>query len=346
MINYEGTKMSIKKEKKMISIIIPIEHKTAYLVEALDCLSKQTYQNFEVFVTSSVEFSIPYSFARVVVNQKLAGDVAAKRNEVSKYGTGEIFVFNDDDVLTPTQYLENIVKKFKNPNVFAAAGPLLTPPNSHFMQKASGAVWESYLGMGGLGGGIHRSLRRPAHIVYDYPAANLIIRREIFEDIGGYQPGLYPGEDTKLCLDIFNKYNKGVNYDPNLFVYHHRKPLFKAYLNQIGRYGTQRGWFALSYPETSFKLLYFIPALFLLYLIFIPVLAIVNSTLVLPLLIYLILIILEGGLIMLRKGPRIAVIASLGIIATHLYYGYKFLAGFVSKLRQKMVQLTRLIQKL
>lgn len=338
--------MTSKSLRPFISVITPVETKTAYLTENLESYRKQSYKKFEVLIAASHNFKIEHNFAKVIVNKKLKGDVASKRNEIIKHGKGNIFVFNDDDVFVPQNYLKNIVKIFANSNVFAACGPLLTPPNSNFWQKASGAVWESNLGMGGLGGGTHRSLKKPKRVVYDFPAANLIVRRDIFAEVGGYEPGLYPGEDTKLCLDIYNKYKKGVNYDPKLYVYHHRKPLFKKYLTQIGRYGTQRGWFALSYPETSLKLIYFVPTIFFLYLVFLPLLFLLNIILIIPFFIYAIGLLLEGAYIARKKGVAIGATAVLGIITTHLYYGFRFLVSFIGRPVKRIIQLFKLSKNL
>lgn len=331
-------------ETGFITVIIPVEERTDYLDQALIHYARQSYKNFEVIIASTNSFSVSHPFVRVVVDKKLTGDVAAKRNQILKHGKGEIFVFNDDDVYVPQEYLAEIAKKMKNSGIVSVCGPLLTPPDDSFWQQGSGAVWESYLGS--LGAGVYRSRKLPARVVYDYPAANLAIRRKVFEKVGGFEPGLYPGEDTKLCLLIYNQYRKGINYHPELFVYHHRKPLFGGHLIQIGRYGHQRGWFTLSYPDTSLKPRYFMPALLLVYFLSLAFLSLlnfifsfqlpVNQFIWLPLGLYIFLIFIEGIIIGLRKDFKIAVIAALGIIATHLYYGWRFSRSFIDKIIQKL----------
>lgn len=330
--------MNLKKTSKpsnlFISVIIPVEKKTDYLLEALEHYSQQTYNKFELIIAASYKFTVDYPFVQVVTNKILAGDVASKRNEIIKYGKGEIFVFNDDDVFVPLNYLQTVVNMFVDREVIAACGPLLTPPNDNFRQQASGAVWESYLGS--LGAGLYRSRKFPSRIVYDYPAANLIVRKDAFEKIGGFEPGIFPGEDTKFCLLMLNKYNMGVFYHPSLYVYHHRKSLFREHLQQIGKYGHQRGWFALSYPTTSFQLRYFTPAILIVYLFILPFLLSVSSYYKIPLLIYVGLVILEFAVITVRKGYKIGLTCALGIIATHLYYGANFIKSFFGKIISKI----------
>lgn len=334
-------------KNQYISICIPVEEQTAYLKEALNAYSHQTYKQFEIIVSSTKPFFTPYSFVKVVTDKNLAADPAAKRNKVLEYGKGDIFVFNDDDTIVPPTYLENIINLFKKKEILIAGGPLLTHPDDSLRQQGSGAVWESWLGS--KGAGIYRSRLMPARIVYDYPASNLIVRQKTFREVGGFQPGIYPGEDTKLCLDIYNRFHVGVQYDPKLYVYHHRKPLFKAHLSQIGRYGSQRGRFALSFPETSFKLSYFLPSFFLLYLIctigmlLAYQLKIINFQFLLltliPLLLYLSLVLLEGTVLAIRKNISLAFLAMLGIVVTHLYYGWRFLQSFTGKLIKKLLEL-------
>lgn len=335
----------MKRNNPFLTITIPVEKKTTYLEDALCCFSKQTYQNFEVIVASSVPFVVPYRFVRVISNRKKAGDVASKRDEVLRYGKGEIFIFSDDDVMVPIHYVETVVRVFSGASVLAACGPLLTPPADPFWQQVSGAVWESYLGS--VGAGIYRSRLMSKRTVYDFPAANLIVRKQVFQKIGGFVSGIYPGEDTRLCLDILTNFNAGIHYDPELFVYHRRKAMFKDHLSQIGRYGWQRGWFALSFPKTSFKLQYFMPTIFLVYLIFILGLALLTlvlrkftilSAVYVPGILYFVLIGFEAIAIAYTKGIRIGLLAACGIAMTHIYYGYKFFVSFMLKLITKIRQ--------
>ena len=346
---------SRKESRKtpFISIIIPVEDNTAYLVENLAKLAQQTYRHFEVLVSSTQSFSVKYDFVRVIADKKLRGNVSEKRNKIVEYGHGSLYVFHDDDVFTNPNYLENVVAIFSDPTVLAAGGPLLTPVTDSFLQQGSGLVLESY--MGSMGAGTFRNRMAPSHVVYDFPAANLVMRDYVVKKLGGFESGLYPGENTKLCLKLLNEYKIGVEYSPKLAVFHHRKPLFVKHLAQIGRYGHQRGWFALSYPETSFKINYLLPSLFMIYC----GICIVGSLILLligkhgnlfflwfPFLSYGILVIGEALILTVRRNPFLALVVIPGIFLTHVYYGYRFLQSFFDKLASKIrlfISLTRKI---
>jgi len=317
-----------------VSVVIPLESKSNYLFEALASYQQQTYTNFEVIVSSNTEFKVKQKFVKLIVDKNLVGDPSSKRNKVIKYGAGDIIIFNDDDVFVPPRYLERVVKQFENPEVYGAGGPLLTPPSDDLLKSAGGLVWESFVGS--MGAGVFRSRKMKPRIVYDYPAANLIIRRDTFLELGGFEPGMYPGEDTKLCLLLSEKYNTGIYYNPNLYVYHHRRSLFKNHLQQVGRYGTQRGKFALSYPQTSFTLPYFIPSILLLYFLTLPWTVNYSGIILIPGLLYLGVIIAESLMFAYRKNILTATLMIPAVVATHMYYGYKFIVSFMNKLIAKV----------
>ena len=54
------------------------------------------------------------------------------------------------------------------------------------------------------------------HITKDFSGVkalddvNLVVKREVFEAVGGYDSHYWPGEDTKLCLDITHKAGKKI----------------------------------------------------------------------------------------------------------------------------------------
>ena len=165
--------------------------------------------------------------------------------------------------------------------------------------------------------------------------------RDTFIGLGGFEAGMYPGEDTRLCIELYRKYNTGVYYEPELYVYHHRRSLFKSHLQQVGRYGTQRGKFALSYPETSFILPYFIPSVLLIYFISLPWTMQYSKLILFPGLVYLAVIVVESMVFAYKRNILIATLMVPAVIATHLYYGYRFIVSFMRKLIVKVGEIGR-----
>jgi len=162
------------------------------------------------------------------------------------------------------------------------------------------------------------------------------VKTEAFLRVGGFDINFWPGEDTKLCLDLVNSCDGDFVYHPLPVVYHHRRELFYPHLKQISRYGRHRGLFARLFPETSRLLCYFIPSLFVLGLVgglFLPLLVPSLFPLYLAVLWFYFLTVLYTSLrvAILEKSPMAALYFGVGVFLTHLVYGSNFIIGFIRK---------------
>jgi hypothetical protein len=210
--------------------------------------------------------------------------------------------------------------------------PALTPVTDSFWQRVSGAVFLSKLS----GGVPERYIPvGEVRIIEDWPSVNLMIRRSAFLDIGGFNSPYWPGEDTKLCLDLVKKTKKKILYIPNLIVWHHRRAGLIGHLKQIGGYAIHRGYFAKVYPETSRKFLYFIPTIFVLF-IFFSICTLIwfqkFSWVVIAGFICYALALCKAYLDMRKYESHLVSIVAIGYtILTHFWYGVKFSQGLFTK---------------
>ena len=323
----------------LISVVIACPNGSWMLDECLDALERQTYREFEVIVLPDDDMPQSGSYCyplSVIPTGKVRP--AEKRNIGIAAAKGEIVAFVDDDAYPDSRWLENAVKYFAEPTIGALGGPGVTPPGDGFWAKCGGRVYENIFVSGNYryrytGGRVRRSID-------DYPSCNLFVRKEVLDSFGGYRTDFWPGEDTLLCEDIVCKAKKRIVYDPWTLVYHHRRPLFASHLRQLGRYGFHRGYFVKRFPVTSCRFSYFIPSLFLLYVVALAALFLFRD-------------LIGGGVI----GARAAVMASpmlfyaaltmvstfslnpfkwavteVGVFLSHLWYGIQFMRGlFASK---------------
>lgn len=317
------------------SIIIPVRDTTPFLKETLEKLKHQSYKNFEVLVITD-KVSLKHDS-----NTHHLGP-SFKRNLGAKMAQGEFLAFLDDDSYPSKSWLKNANKIFKkNPHAAAVCGPCLTPPKDNYLRQASGLVWSSWLGSGGAG--IYRNSKQPQRLVQDYPTVNLIVKKEDFQKIDGFNNSYWPGEDTILCLDIVKKLKKNIVYHPSIVVFHHRREVIKAHLQQITRYAIHRGHFAKIFPETSRKIGYFIPSIFTIYTITFLLLNLFRNNLLktyselifsynLPLYLYT-SILLTTFVKFIFDGNKLktSILATITIPITHFYYGILFLHGLFKK---------------
>jgi len=322
----------------LVSIIIPVIKVNDFLRdETIPALLKQTFKDFEIIIVTDKISNEQFSKTKIIASWPRTGP-ADKRDLGVKKSKSEIIAFLDDDSYPEHDWLENALSIFKeNQNIAGVCGPSLTPPQNNIRQKASGYVWSTWLGSGGAG--TYRCAKSSRREVDDFPTVNLLVRKKDFNSVGGFDSHYWPGEDTKLCLDLTKKLGKKIIYDPGVVVYHHRREVFGPHLKQISRYAIHRGHFARIFPETSLRLGYLLPSFFVLGLFSIPIIFMFfpNSLLLFYSLVYttsgLLLYLFHlfytaTGVYQKEKNIRLSGLVMLSIFITHLFYGILFIKGF------------------
>ena len=314
-----------------VSIIIPVNRMNDFIVENVEHLKRLDYPDFEVLVFYSEEggpvIEDPPTFLKLVRTELVKpGD---KRDLALEHANGEVFAFIDDDAYPRPDWLTMAMRHFDDDAVGAVAGPNVTPEDDLLSWKASGVILESFLGSGSIAYR-YRSVGSVKD-VDDFPTVNLIVRRDVFERIGGFDTHYWPGEDTKFCLDVVNM-GKRIRYDPDVVVFHHRRPLFWDHFHQIGRYGQHRGYFMKAFPETSLRAIYLAPVLLLLYTIALPVLGWMSPLGLVPAAAYALLVAVEAARgAAYHRQPALLPYALAGFPLTHLWYGINILRGLLSR---------------
>ena len=243
------------------SIIVPVRKINNYLTESLEQIKKLNYENFEVIIVTDDEETHNFIDSRFILATSGPVGPGEKRNIGAARSTGEVLVFLDDDAFPKSDWLSIADKYFEDGDIYALGGPAITPSKVPFNEMVAGRVLESAIS------GFKTSSRHKAGQsmeINDYPTVNLFVRKSAFERVGGFLTDFWPGEDTKLCLDLVKTFGKGFPYAPDLIVFHHRRPLFTPFLKQISRYGRHRGHFSKRFPETSRLLYYYVPTIFVL----------------------------------------------------------------------------------
>lgn len=310
------------------SFIIPVKAINDYIRESVPKILAIKRDDFDIIIYPD-ELSLE-SWAKT--KQIATGHVgpAEKRTRAIADAQGEYLIFIDDDAYPESNILDVLDKDFIDVNIAAIGGPAITPPDDSFWQKVSGAVFLSSFSGGFPERYVPVGQKKN---VADWPSVNFSIRKNIFTELGGFNCKFWPGEDTKLCLDILESGKGKILYDPDLTVYHHRREGLARHLKQISGYGLHRGFFAKKFPQTSFKFKYFLPSLFLLFFT-IGLLGSLFFELVFKLYLaglFLYILVLIKAFFDIKKYVKISV--TLGalyyIFFTHLVYGFSFLRGLI-----------------
>jgi glycosyltransferase involved in cell wall biosynthesis len=246
--------VSIRK----FSIVIPAHRDGPALRRCLQTSLAQDYPDFEVVVASDRRLAgLPDGVTLIETGAKSDTSPAEKRDAAFPATTGDILAFIDEDAYPRSDWLASAARLFEEDGIQAVGGPGVTPPESSWSERVGGAVYESPVGSAFLR---YRFTPQPARRVSDYPAYNLLVRRDALEAVGGWGTTFYGGEDTVLCLKLAEA-GWFVHYAPDVVVFHQRRPILRPHLRQIANVGRHRGYFVRAFPATSRRAGYALPAL-------------------------------------------------------------------------------------
>jgi glycosyltransferase involved in cell wall biosynthesis len=311
------------------SFIIPVKEINDYIQESVPAILSLGRDDFEIIVYPDEITEDCWPQSRQIASGPVGP--AQKRNLAIRDARGEYLIFIDDDAYPKADFLTILDRNFENKNTIAVGGPAITPQDSKFWQKVSGATFLS-----SLSGGFPERYRPMGKkkFVSDWPSVNLSIQKKDFEELGGFAGEYWPGEDTKLGFDLLTKKNAQILYDPELVVFHHRREGLVKHVKQISAYGLHRGFFAKKFSETSFGWKYFMPSLFVLFIVIGGLLAYYSNIFlhlyILGWVVYFVAL-LNAFYDIWRheKNILVTLAASYYIFLTHIFYGVRFIQGFL-----------------
>lgn len=316
----------------LFTIIIPVKKINDYIRESVPHIKALNLDNWElIIITDQLEDNEWHDDKRIRIEPSGFVGPAKKRDLGASLASGQFLVFFDDDSYPKSNFLDLALNYFEDNSVVALGGPAITPSANSFWQKVSGAVFLSKFSGGAPERYVPVGKVRP---VEDWPSVNFVVRRNAFLETGGFNSPYWPGEDTKFCLDLIKKTGKRILYIPEMQVWHHRREGLAAHLKQIGGYGVHRGYFAKRYPETSFKFIYFLPVLLVIFLFtsfFVP-LFIPSFTYFYIFGWFVYFAALLKAWFDMRKFvcKKVAIVALIYIPITHFYYGVRFIQGLLT----------------
>lgn len=337
-------------KKHFVSVIIPLLRLSDTLInESLPAFARQTFKDFEVIVlpneTSKLdkELAKKYKFLKIIPTKQITRP-ALKRDIGAQNAVGDILAFIDDDAYPQSDWLKKAIHLFNKKQVAVVCGPGIIPKNAALWEKVFDEVLKTKIGSGGFA---YRFVKQHARYVDDYPSMNFIIKKEIFQALGGFNNEFWPGEDSKLCEDIVYKLGEKIYYDPTVTIYHHRRNDLAGYLRQHGNYGFHRGAFFAHGDKNSRRITYVVPMLFLLYIAALIILgitiglqntqpALFTYTALIPAILYLLLLCyLAGNAYKNTKSLKISILSAIVLFLTHTVYGIQFMSGLYAGTTKK-----------
>jgi|CXWL01.1.fsa_nt_gi glycosyltransferase involved in cell wall biosynthesis len=192
-------------QKGLVTVVIPNYNYAHYLRETIDSVLSQTYPNIEIIVVDdgskdgSKEVLASYGSQIQAIFQQNQG-VSAARNNGAGAGSGEFIAFLDADDAWLTEKIEKQVARFAADPELGLVHVGVDDVNAdgtslrHRLDGAEDGAMNDMLMLkpGVLGGG-----------------SGVMIRREVFEAVGGFDTRLSTSADFDLFVRISGQYRVG-----------------------------------------------------------------------------------------------------------------------------------------
>ncbi len=281
-------------------------------------------------VTGGKQLDYPHDKLEIIVARGKQPSI--QRNAGMRAARGDIIYFLDDDSVPPPGNLRRAAAAFADPKVEMIGGPNLCPDDAPMLEQVFALVHASWLAFGpsraryARVGGVRESSEKELIL------CNLAARRASMLELGGFNELLYPNEENAL-MDDLQKRGKLI-YDPDMFVHRRPRRSLKSFIKMLLSYGRGRAeQFRLN--PTARSAPNFVPPLFCLYLLTLPLLWLaLHAISLIPLAFYVVAVLVQTLLLIPQGGLFKSLCAIPLIVLTHLGYGAGFARGLFTQLKK------------
>ncbi len=207
-------------EEPVVSIVVVTYNKAYYTYQCLRSLLADSIPPHEVIIVDNASSDETSALLRKTRNIRVIANATNQFfvrgcDQGANAARGEFLLFLNNDAFVHAGCISSLVEAMASAKNIGAAGAKLVWRNGR-LQEAGSIVWRDGRG---LGYGRGDDPTKPEYCYtrdVDYcSAACLLVRRDIFEQLGGFDETFLPAyyEDTDLCMRIW-KSGLRVVYDP------------------------------------------------------------------------------------------------------------------------------------
>lgn len=206
-----------------ISVIMPAFNVSQYLNDVFDALDEVDYpkNKLEIILVDNGSEDDTVAMAKercAIVLEQPEAKLGGLRNRGAKKAKGEILAFLDSDCVVDTTWLKYALPYLKMDDVGGVGSHTRIPENATWVER----VLDFHATKDGF------------NEVEYLPTANLIVKRAVFEKVGGFDSDIETGEDSDFCYKI-RKLKFRLISDSKILVIHmgYPKNLWQLYKKEM-----------------------------------------------------------------------------------------------------------------
>lgn len=237
-------------EKPILSVVIPTVGRPMVLRAVESLLAANRSSELEIIVAGAITDSAVAERLQELIkcNPQIvhlpvsfkSGDSSEKKNAGWRAARSDIIAFIDDDVIVGKDWPEAVLEPFAQISAGLMSGPGLVPDDIPLMarlagwtlaSRAAGYVQERYLA--------DCSVPRPvkwSRLI----GCNMAYRRKVLEEIGGFDPEFWPGEEMLAAYIATVRQGYTLVFQPKAVLHHYPRTSYWQFLKQMFGYGATR----------------------------------------------------------------------------------------------------------
>jgi mycofactocin glycosyltransferase len=254
-----------KIDKPAVSIIVPVYNRAHDIGTCLESLLSLNYPKSkrEIIVVDDASDDTTVSVVRnydvrLIVQTANRGQSAA-RNAGVRASKGDIIGFIDSDCIADPEWLNDLVTYFNDPRLALIGGYV----DSVFSESHLDRYEEVH---SPLNMGTKQVLAKEKQTNFYVPTCNMLIKKDIYTQLGGLDERLRVGEDVDLCWKLTSQGHRSMYVPKGKVKHKHRNRFYQCFRRRF-YYGTSEAVLYNKYRHVRKKFPYHWEGAFLLLLI-------------------------------------------------------------------------------
>jgi mycofactocin system glycosyltransferase len=237
-----------------VGIIVPAHERPAAVARCVSALCRLRYPQDRMVVLvvddgsrDETGLAAKQAGAQVLRLPRNAGPGAARNAGAQEVARDvEFLAFVDSDCVADPDWLRRLVVELADHRVAACAGRAVSRGEDSPVERYEQVRSPIDLGTR------RADLDRTGPFFY-VPAANLVVRRRLFDRIGGFRVALRVGEDVDLCQRLLEAGGR-IRYVPEATVVHVDRPTIRGFVTRRFGYGTSEPVLRRLHPASRRRL--------------------------------------------------------------------------------------------
>lgn len=242
---------SFSEDLPFLTVLVITRGRPKLLKEALFsilCSLEKSHVSFEILIGINGLDSESTEVANHVLHKKNyrifesshANPPGEARNQIVHHARGQWVYFADDDILVPPTLIDTFATTVeRHPSYDIHGGPNLTPPHASAFARMSGLVLSLRTATASCSKRYGSQLIAGDCDDSSLILCNLFVRRELLYGSAFPERGVCAEENAAIAT--WRQRGAKTRFEPELAVYHERRPTHWSFAKQIFKYGRGRG---------------------------------------------------------------------------------------------------------